>query len=359
LEILRDREMTVVDFHSYFQPEEFLDHLRRRKSFPRIEKGAQGDIIFSGPGAGRLIRPEQTDLVARLRLMDEAGVDVQILRLQNVGGIDAFEIGEASAVARSVNGQLAAIARRFPDRFVPFAAVPLMDTQRAIDELRYAVEKLGHRGVGVSCHIDGIGLDDPRFAEFLQAVEALRVPLLLLPNHPPLLEPALRPYGWLAGAFGFQVDLSWAALRLLASGVMDRLPELKVIVANLGGVLTSITERLDEYWRRVNAGTTSLGVPPSRALQRFYFETASASPRAIALAAEIFGADRLLFGSDYPSFELAKGVRNVLESGLGEAELRALFHENARALLPDAALAWRPAVEQPGQKMQVHAARIQ
>src|SRR5690606_3927883 len=146
-------------------------------------------------------------------------------------------------------------------------------------EVDHAVRVLGHRGIGVSCHFAGRGLDDPCHADFLEAVQAQRVPLLLLPNHPPLLDQALRPYPWLAGAFGVQVDLSWALLRLLATRAMDRrVPRLTVICANLGGVLTSLTERLHEYWRRVHTGSSSMDRQPSAALRRFYFETASAHP---------------------------------------------------------------------------------
>src|SRR6185312_4848464 len=201
-------KLPVVDFHAYFQPPRFLAHLRGRKDYPRIEAAGGGEAVFTAPGAGRPIRPEQLDLDRRVELMDEAGVDTQVLRLQNVGGIDSFPVEEA----------------------------------------RHAVLELGHRGVGVSCHLDGVGLDDPTFADFLHGVQALDVPLLVLPNHPPLLQAALDPYGWLAGAFGFQVDLTWAVLRLLASGVAEReVPRLTVIVANLGGVLGGITERLDQY----------------------------------------------------------------------------------------------------------------
>jgi len=327
-------KLPVVDFHAYFQPPRFLAHLRGRKDYPRIEAAGGGEAVFTAPGAGRPIRPEQLDLDRRVELMDEAGVDTQVLRLQNVGGIDSFPVEEAAEIARMVNEELAGIAARYPGRFIPFAAVPLRSPRRAAEEARHAVLELGHRGVGVSCHLDGVGLDDPTFADFLHGVQALDVPLLVLPNHPPLLQAALDPYGWLAGAFGFQVDLTWAVLRLLASGVAEReVPRLTVIVANLGGVLGGITERLDQYWERVHSGSATLTTKPSQALRRFHYETASAHPQAIALAASIFGSDRLVFGSDYPSFSLDRGVRNVVESRLSREDVDRILAGNASRVL--------------------------
>jgi predicted TIM-barrel fold metal-dependent hydrolase len=325
--------MQAVDFHAYYQPPRFLDHLRRRTEYPRVETKNGVAAVYTSPGAGRVLRPEQLDLDRRIEMMDAAGVQTQILRLQNVGGIDAFEPAEAVEMARLVNEELAVVSRRYPGRFVPYAAVPLQSPERACDELSHAM-KLGHAGVGASCQINGVGLDDERYRPFLKLAEELHAPLIVLPNHPSLLQKTLEPYQWLSGAFGFQVDLTWAALRLLASGALDACPNLTVIVANLGGVLTAITERLDEYWRRVHAGGVGLAQEPTKALRRMYYETASADPRAIALAASIFGADRLVFGSDYPSFSLERGMRNVTESGLPQDQVDAILSRNAQNILP-------------------------
>jgi predicted TIM-barrel fold metal-dependent hydrolase len=324
--------MHAIDFHAYYQPPRFVDYLRRRKDYPRVERQGEFEAVFTGPGAGRVLRPEQLDLDRRIEMMDAAGVRTQILRLQNVGGIDAFDVSEAAEIARMVNEELAGISRRFPGRFIPFAAVPLQSTERACAELQHAL-RLGHRGVGASCQLRGVGLDDPRYRPFLKQVEAAGVPLLVLPNHPSLLQASLEPYQWLSGAFGFQVDLAWAALRLLASGTLDDCPKLTVIIANLGGVLTALSERLDEYWRRVHAGSVGTAEEPTRALRRMYYETASADARAIGLAASILGSDRLLFGSDYPSFSLERGLQNVLRSGLPPEQIDAILSSNAARFL--------------------------
>lgn len=323
----------AVDFHAYYQPVAFLDRLRKRTAYPRIERVGKQEVVMSAPGVGRPLRQEQNDLSARLALMDDAGIDTQILRLQNVSGIDALELQEGREVARAANEELSQLAALHPKRFVPYASVPMRDTASAIAELDHAVCTLGHRGVGVSVMTDGVAVDDARVAPFLDRVEALGVPLLLLPNHPASTDAALAPYGWLTGAFGFQVDISIVALRLLCSGALKQRPGLRVILANLGGVLPFVAERLDQYWSRVHAGGDVLDQMPREALRRFYFETASGDSSAIRLAAEVVGTDRLVFGSDYPSFSMARAIETVTQSGLDPQDVQRVLTGNAQALI--------------------------
>ena len=328
----------IVDFHAYFQPQSFLDHLRQRRDYPRIEKTAEGEVIWSGPGAARRIRPDQTDIARRVEMLAAAGIDVQILRLQNVSGIDSFEPAEGLAIAQSANEELADIARRYPGRFIPYAAVPMRDVAAAVVELERAVTELGHRGVGISAGVDGKSLDQPEFQPLLSCADRLGVPVLILPNHPSLIDAHLHPYGWLTGAFGFQVDLSLVALRLLSGGILDRHPNLAVILANLGGVFPFIVERLDQYWERVHAAEKPLPMRPTEALRRFFLETASAHPAAVRMTAEVIGSDRMVFGSDYPSFDFARAVASVRSCGLPLEDIDSILSGNARALIrPDRA----------------------
>lgn len=323
----------IVDFHAYFQPQSFLDHLRRRSDFPRIEKTAEGEVIWSGPGAARRIRPEQTDIGRRVEVLAAAGIDTQILRLQNVSGIDAFEPAAGLAIAQAANEELAAIAGRYPGRFIPYAAVPMRDIQGAVGELERAVTRLGHRGVGISVSVDGKSLDHPDFLPIFDCAARLDVPLLVLPNHPSLIDDRIRPYNWLTGALGFQVDLSLVALRLLCGGALERYPKLRVILANLGGVFPFVIERLDQYWERVHAGERPLPLRPVEALRRFYLETASGHPAAIRMTAEVMGIDKLVFGSDYPSFDFQRALDTVRSCGLPSEQIERILSGNARALI--------------------------
>ena len=268
-----------------------------------------------------------------MRALAEAGIDCQILRLQNVSGVDALDPAEGLEVAQAANEELAQIARRFPGRFICYAAVPMTDVPGAVAELERAVKRLGHRGVGLSAGIHGKPLDHPDLAPLLECAAHLDVPVILLPNHPSLIDAQLAPHGWLTGAYGFQVDISTVALRLLCAGTLDRLPRLRIVLANLGGVLPFVMERLEQYWSRVHAGKRPLPVPPREALRRFWYETASGHPAAIRMSAELIGADRLVFGSDYPSFDFVRALQSVRDCGLPAAAIEAILRDNARQLV--------------------------
>jgi predicted TIM-barrel fold metal-dependent hydrolase len=323
----------VVDFHAYFQTPSFLDRLRRRRDYPYIEKTGAGELIWSGPGAARRVRPEQTDIALRAEQLAQAGIDTQILRLQNVSGIDAFDPEEGREIAQAANEEMAGLARRYPGRFISYAAVPMRDVQAAVAELERAVAKLGHQGVGISTSVDGKPLDHPDFEPLFECAARLEVPVLILPNHPSLIDGAIGEHGWLTGAFGFQVDLSLIALRLLASGRLEKYPRLPIILANLGGVFPFIIERLEGYWDRVHAGERPLAVRPIEALRRYYLETASGHPAAIRMTAEVMGIDRLLFGSDYPSFDFVRALRSVRECGLPSDQIALILGGNAERLV--------------------------
>ena len=323
----------ALDFHTYVQTRAFLEHLRKRAGYPRIEKVNGKEAILAGPGTARPVRPEQSDIEARLLAMDAAGIETQILRLQNVSGVDAFDPAEGLEIAQAANEELGDVARRYPGRFIPFATVTMRDPAAAARELERAVTKLGHRGVGLSAGCDGDLLDSPRYEEVLATAARLGVPVFILPNHPSTLDAALDPYDWLSGAFGFQVDLSLVALRLVCAGTLDRYPGLNAIIANLGGVFPMAVRRLDHFWERMNAGVRPIPIRPSTALRRFHIGTASAHPASILMAAKVMGADRLVFGSDYPSFGFVEAIDAVRNCGLTPDEVKGVLHENGRKLL--------------------------
>jgi predicted TIM-barrel fold metal-dependent hydrolase len=323
----------AVDFHTYLQPTSFLARLRRRRDFPRIERVSGAEVLLSGPGVARPIRPEQNDIERRLALMDAAGIGVQVLRLQNVSGVDALDPVEGLEVAMAANDELSELAKRHPSRFAPFAAFPASDESGARRELARAIKELGLWGIATSVSHWGEPIDHPRYSWIFDAAAELEVPLLLLPNHPTLVDRPLEPFGWFSAALGFQVDLSIVALRLLASCRLDPYPRLDVILANTGGILPFVTKRLDHFWTRAKGADKLLSQPPSIAIRRFHFGTASTDARTLKAAAQALGADRMVFGSDYPSFDLAEAIGEVRMCGLAAEDIERMLASNAARIL--------------------------
>jgi predicted TIM-barrel fold metal-dependent hydrolase len=98
-------------------------------------------------------------------------------------------------------------------------------------------------------------------------------------------------------------------------------------------VLPFVLERLEQYWSRVHAGKRPLPLPPREALRQFWYETASGHPAAIRMTADVIGTDRLVFGSDYPSFDFVRALQSVRDCGLPAADIESILRDNARQLV--------------------------
>jgi predicted TIM-barrel fold metal-dependent hydrolase len=177
----------------------------------------------------------------RLREMDSAGIDVQVLSL-TAPGVEQLDPADAIAVARDANDRVAAVVRRHPTRFAGFAAMPTAAPETAADELERAVRQLGFKGALINGHTRGRYLDDPLFWPILERAAGLEVPLYLhlTPPPTPVVEAAyagLPPHitALLAtGAWGWHVETAFHVLRLILGGVFDRYPRLQLVIGHLG-----------------------------------------------------------------------------------------------------------------------------
>jgi 2,3-dihydroxybenzoate decarboxylase len=273
----------------------------------------------------------------RLAEMDSAGLDVQVLSL-NSPGIQA-EPDPQAAVARAaaVNDLLAATITAHPTRFAGFAALPLQDPQAAAKELERAVTQLGMRGALVNAHTQGRYLDDPSLRVVWEYAEGLDVPLYLHPangvdsahvlsGHPELIGPM-----WSWGT-----DTASHALRLVFGGVFDDFPEAKLLLGHMGEGLPYVLWRLDSRWMFHNHQGIELarGNPSAYLLHNLYVTTSgvcSAAPLRCALSA--LGADKILFGTDYPFEDMSTATRFLESAPISESEREAVAHGNAERLL--------------------------
>ncbi len=178
----------------------------------------------------------------RLALMDEQGVDVQVLSL-TTPGLHNLEPGPAVETARFVNDLIAETCARRPDRFQGFAALPTPDPQAAAGELERAVRELGLKGALVCGRTRERHLDHPALRPMLAKAAELGVPIFIHPQTPP---PEVRQASYSGmgetadlalAAFGlgwhYEAGLEW--VRLAAAGVFDELPDLQVILGHWGG----------------------------------------------------------------------------------------------------------------------------
>lgn len=301
-----------------------------------IIEAAEIDI---GPRAGR--RAAQLDEMGegRLRVMDDAGIDVQILSALSYP-VQSLEPELAVRVNRRLNDRMAQTVAAHPDRFRSFAALPMTDTAAAVDELERTV--LGHGFLGAMIHgqTRGVFLDDPSMRPILAAAERLDVPIYLHPapppdaivqNYyaglPPEVEACLSTSGW-----GWHSETAMHVLRMVVGGVFEELPELKLIVGHMGEGLPFHLDRIEAMLTpTVNGHSQTVAETLRRNLHITTSGYNTAPPLLCAIAA--FGVDHVMFSVDHPFASSDQATAFLRSAPVSESELELIAHGNAESLL--------------------------
>ena len=198
-------------------------------------------------------------------------------------------------------------------------------------ELRRAVHHLGLRGVFLCSHLDGVNLDDPGLESFYAAVADLQVPLVLHPTVPTwgghVKDHAMIPMA------AFMVDTSFAMLRLILGGVMERHPTLQVVHPHVGGVLPYLMGRVQEQTEVKRRGRDHISQPPISYYERVWLDLVTPSAQAMRYALEFAGPERLMFGSDHPWVSI-ETIQDYMREGLAlpEDQMAAIRGGNAASL---------------------------
>jgi predicted TIM-barrel fold metal-dependent hydrolase len=319
--LARDRR---VDVHVHHLPASLVEAYARRAEVPCLVRREGDRFVDMGGGIVYPLLPELLDPALRLASMDANGIDVSVASVPPPG-VDRFAPAEAVAVAHAANDELAELGGRL--RAV--ALLPLQTPTAAADELVRAVG-LGLRGGTLFSNVAGTRLDDPGFRPVFEAAAHLRVPLVLHPAAPVGAD-AATGYA-LPTTLGFLVETAVCALRLALDGLFQRYSDLVLVVPHVGSVLPFILGRIDYEAALLPGGAGVLEVPPSEHLRRFHVDSVCGWPPALRLALEVFGPERVLFGSDEPYWRAADGVATVEGATLDADTAEALWHGNAERL---------------------------
>lgn len=201
------------------------------------------------------------------------------------------------AIARATNDGMAELARAYPDRFLPLATLPMQAPDLAAHELERAIG-LGLRGACLCTHVNGVDLDDSRFAPVFSCAERLDVPLFLHPQNAGDVSRLWDYHLW--NLVGFPMETATTAARLILSGVFVRHPKLKIVLAHGGGFLPYQLGRLDHGYRVRAALRERLPQPPSYYLSNVYFDSLVHDATALRFLLDRVGVDHVVLGSDYP-----------------------------------------------------------
>lgn len=336
-----DRGYLRIATEEAFATQEQLDAILRLVKEGRADKGTVSLWGFYGTAQTErtnFIRERLLDVgPLRLQSMDDAGIDKAVLALTSPGTQSLFDAEEAKGIARRANDFLKERCEAHPDRFYGMAAIAPIDPAWSAEELRRTKDELGFHGVQVNSHTHGRYLDEEQFDPILRACADLDLPLYI---HPQGLPDSM--IGDMAGAgldgavYGFGVETSYHALRLLTTGVFDRYPGLQLMLGHGCEGLPYWLYRLD-YMHK--AGIRSQRYPRLEPLQHDLFHymrtnvlaTNSGLPFApsIKLMIEVMGEDRVMYAMDYPYQYVPDEVRWMDDLEITPAQKKKFFQTNA------------------------------
>jgi len=306
-----------------------------------VEETLQDSAVFSPEADWPELKARLLDIHdRRLREMDAHGIEMMLLSL-NAPAVQAIpDRIRAGEIARRANDFLAEEVRKRPRRFQGLAALAMQDPDGATRELVRCVKELGFRGALVNgfSQIEEkesmVYLDDARYRGFWAECEKLDVPFYLHPRNPlPSAAQIYEGHPWLLGpTWAFGQETAVHALRLMASGLFDAHPRLKIILGHLGEGLPYSIWRVDHR----NAWTKQPPRYPAKKKLGEYFQanfwlTVSGNFRTQSLLGAMLeiGADRILFSTDWPFENIDHAAKWFDAAPISEDDRRKIGRQNA------------------------------
>jgi aminocarboxymuconate-semialdehyde decarboxylase len=246
-----------------------------------------------------------------------------------------YGLEPARAVVTSIiqNDQIAKHVKAHPTRFAGIGTLPMQAPDKAADELRRIVTKLGLKGTMFASNIMGKNLDDPSFAPVWATAEEIGAFLFIHPNNVAGAD-RMKSY-YLNNLIGNPVDTTIAAACLIFGGVMDRHPKLKICLAHGGGFTPYQAARWEHGWAVRPEPKKNVPKQPQNIAQRFYYDTILHSAKVLEFMLGHVGEDRVLLGSDYPyDMGMLDCVAHVRSLSISDAAKAAILQGTAEKLLP-------------------------
>ena len=321
----------MIDMHAHWRPAEVADALRARTREPRILRNEDGVEVLKMPRMGEAPLAEAFDDVEfHLGRMDRQGVEVSVLSLLgSFCWVEAQPLEVSGPLCRRVNDRLSAICEEHPGRFAAFAALPLTDIAAAAAELERALALPGMIGAQIPGNFFLTRKDAEAMRPLLEV--ANRHNAVLFVHHGPRPGDAFPKVGGDTdnarrrnGTLDMQASLSSVMVTLCLTDLLADYPDATVVVHNLGGNIPYEVERMDH---RCLLDTPDEELPSSRFRKaKVYVDCNSFGPHSIEAAVRLYGADRIVCGTDGTEFGVDWTQKALAEADIGEDAREQILH---------------------------------
>jgi uncharacterized protein len=330
-----------IDIYNHVVPKPYLDLIQKHSKDPGIVKRMTSLRMLH-------------DIEARVEMLQKWPEVQQVLTLavphpEMLGGPE-----ESPGFARVANDSMAAICEKWPERFPAFvASLPMNNVEAALAEMDRAINQLGARGIQIATSVLGQPLDKPEFFPvFERATNHHKVPVWMHPFRPASRadypsESKSEYEIW--QVLGWPFETSVAMARMVFSGMLQKLPELRVVTHHCGAMIPYFAGRAETLWAQLGSRSADanyedvlkrMAKKPMEYFRMFYADTVlGGSDSALRCGLDFFGADKIVFASDCPfdpeggPMYIREGIRSVEALDIPEADRQKIFLLNALKLL--------------------------
>ena len=328
--------MFKIDIHTHIVPEHW-PNLQEKYGY-----GGFVQIDHYQPGCARLLKDGTVfreiqcncwDVDRRLSDCLSTGVQVQVLSTVPVMFSYWAKPQHTLELSRLLNDHIAGIVAEFPKRFIGLGTLPMQATDLAVEELERCVRELNLAGVQIGSHVNGSNLDDQRFFPIYQAAQDLGAAIFVHPWDM-LATDRMQKY-WMQWLVGMPTEISIAICSMIFGGVFERFPKLRVAFAHGGGSFPANIGRIQHGFDvRPDLCALANSIAPREYMGRFFVDSLVHDPKVLQYLIDLFGADSIALGSDYP-FPLGESAPGNMIAAMGlQDDIKVqLFHGSALSWL--------------------------
>ncbi|MEZ4520634.1 MAG: amidohydrolase family protein [Thermomicrobiales bacterium] len=322
----------VIDLHSHFVP---LDAANGADVGITLERLDGGEVRFSTAHSGMSLEGHLFDLDRQIGDMQRQRLDRRMLVIPPF--CFQYELPSDGGVrwARTLNDGTIRAAATNPEAFVAFGTLPMQDISAALEEMERIATDLQMPGIEIGSNINGIELDDDSLEPFWERANALRLIVLIHPHY--IIGPDRLDGYYLRNLLGNPFDTAIAATRLILGGVLDRHPNLRIILSHGGGAFPGILGRV-LHGHGVRPEARLHVDDPMAVARRLFYDTIVFEPQMLRYLVDAFGASQIILGTDYP-FDMGEEdpVAFVEESELSQEDIQTILTNGDRLIESDLA----------------------